>query len=397
MTMREATGTATKEPIDWPEGKGFAPMPQVPLVDLGTQYRSIRNEIDAAIQHVLDTTSFIQGEDLTLFEREFAEFCEASNAVGVASGTEALYLALLACGIGPGDEVITTAFTFIATAEAISQTGALPVFVDVDQRTMNMDASEIEAAITKETKAILPVHLYGQPADMGPLLAVARKHGLRVIEDCAQAHGARYQGRRIGTLGDIGCFSFYPGKNLGAFGDAGAVVTNDDQLAEHVRLLRDHGRKDKYEHLIPGINGRLDTLQAAILRVKLRSLEDWNERRRAIAEAYTDRLKETSGLTTPFVPEGMEPVYHLYVLRSENRDDIRRQLSEKGISTGIHYPIPLHLQPAYRDLGYFAGDFPESERAADEVFSLPMYPELPMDWVAQIAEATKRAQRSLSR
>jgi len=269
--------------------------------------------------------------------------------------------------------------------------------VDVDPRAMNMDASEVEAAITKETKAILPVHLYGYPADMDPLMAIARRHGLRVIEDAAQAHGARYHGKRIGAIGDLACFSFYPGKNLGAYGDAGAVVTNDDHLAERIRLLRDHGRKDKYEHLVPGINGRLDTLQAAVLRVKLRRLEQWSQQRREIAAAYSDKLKDIAGLTIPIVQGGIEPVHHLYVVRSEHRDAMRDYLKEKGIATGIHYPIPLHLQPAYRDLGYYQGDFPEAERAASEVLSLPIYPELPMEAVSHIAEATKRAQRAFDR
>jgi dTDP-4-amino-4,6-dideoxygalactose transaminase len=362
----------------------------IPLVDLVAQYASIRESVDDAMRRVVESAQFIQGEDVKLLEKEFAAYCGAAHAVGVSSGTEALYLALLACGIGPGDEVITTPFTFIATAEAISQTGALPVFVDIDPSTLNMDPAELEAAVTEATKAILPVHLYGRPANMDPIMAVARKHGLKVIEDAAQAHGARYNGRRIGSIADIACFSFYPGKNLGAFGDAGMVVSNDESLGERVRLLRDHGRNDKYRHLMVGVNGRLDTLQAAVIRVKLRHLDDWNARRRAIARIY-DHLFRNCDLQVPVVSDDVEPVYHIYALRLDDREKVQGDLKRQGISTGVHYPIPLHLQPAYRGLGYERGDFPESEQAAAQVLSLPMYPELTDEQVERISKAVKTA------
>lgn len=364
----------------------------IPFVDLAAQHGPIRGEIDDAIKRVIDRSSFIQGDEVAAFEAEFASYCEARFAVGVSSGTDALYLALLACGVGPGDEVITTAFTFIATAEAISQAGAVPVFVDIDPRTMNLDPTELKDAITEATKAIIPVHLYGQPVDMDPVMSIAQRYGLQVIEDAAQAHGSRYHGRRAGTIGDIGCFSFFPGKNLGAFGDAGAIVTNHEGLAERIRLLRDHGRQDKYEHLLPGTNSRLDTLQAAILRVKLRHLDDWNAGRRSVAEAYAHHLKGAA-IELPKVSQDVDPVYHLYVVRSEDRDGLRERLGEQGIATGIHYPIPLHMQPAYRSLDYAPGDFPEAERAADEVLSLPMYPDLPLEWVREICSSVKRAAR----
>lgn len=360
----------------------------IPLVDLKTQYVAIRPEIDAAIQRVLLRTNFILGEEVDSFEKEFAAFCQADYCIGVASGTAALHLALLACKVGPGDKVITTPHSFIATAEAISQTGARPVFVDIEHNGYNLDPSQIEAAITPRTKAILPVHLYGQPADMQPILEIARQHGLRVIEDAAQAHGAEYRGRRVGTWGDAACFSFYPGKNLGAYGDAGAVVTKDVEIANKVRLLRNHGRRDKYEHLMIGYGERLDALQAAILRAKLPHLDKWNERRRALANRYRQLLTGLP-IVLPSEPPFTTSVYHLFVVRTSRRDEIQRHLKTRGIETGIHYPISLHLQPAYRYLGYSEGDFPLAEQAAREVLSLPMYPELSKEQISQIVEAVR--------
>jgi dTDP-4-amino-4,6-dideoxygalactose transaminase len=362
-------------------------MQKIPLVDLKAQYLSIKDEIDEAIQRVISKTAFILGEEVEAFEEEYARYCGAKYCVGVASGTAALHLALLACGIGPGDEVITTPFTFIATAEAISHCGARPVFVDIDPQTYNIDPSKIEAAITDRTKAIVPVHLYGQPADMDPILAIAQRYGLKVIEDAAQAHGAEYKGKRMGTLGDVACFSFYPGKNLGAYGDAGAVVTNNPEIAREVRLLRDHGRESKYEHLEIGYGERLDALQAAILRVKLRYLDQSNTRRREIAKAYSSELSKLGRVKVPHLPEQVRPVFHLYVVQVENRDGLLARLRADGILAGIHYPIPLHLQPAYAWLGQGEGSFPAAEEAAQTVLSLPMYPELTDAQIQIVIEA----------
>lgn len=363
----------------------------IPLVDLKSQYQNIKPGIDDAIGHVLTRADFIQGEDVALLEREFADYCGVREAIGVASGTAALQLALLAGGVGPGDEVITTPFTFIATAEAIAQTGATPVFADIDPLTYNLDPARIEAAITPRTKAVIPVHLYGRPADMGPIRTIALKHRLLVFEDAAQAHGARYEGRRVGSLGDAGCFSFYPGKNLGGYGDGGMVVTDNPRVAERIRLLRDHGRQDKYEHLCLGFNGRLDTVQAAVLRVKLRYLDQWNRRRQSIAWMYSRALQRLH-VTLPVADEGgIESVYHLFVIRTSARQAIQRSFAAKGIATGIHYPVPLHLQPALQHLGYRAGTFPVSERAANEVLSLPIYAEMTDDHVRQVISALTSA------
>jgi len=360
---------------------------RIPLVDLKAQYLSIKDEIDEAIGRVLNNCSFILGEEVRLFEEEFAAFCGARYAVGVASGTAALHLALRACGVGPGDEVITTPFTFIATTEAISHCGAKPVFVDIDPRTYNIDPSKIEAAITEKTKAIVPVHLYGQPVDMDPILAIAGEHELRVIEDAAQAHGAEYKGRRVGTLGDAACFSFYPAKNLGAYGDAGAVVTNNEQIAETVKLLRNHGRQEKYIHLVEGVGERLDTLQAAILRTKLAHLSEWVRKRREIAQRYSGLLSGLNGLVTPFQHPNVAHAYHLYVIRAKRRDRLGEWLAQEGIATGIHYPLPLHLQPAYGWMRHCEGDFPVAEIAAQEVLSLPMYPELEDSQIEEVVNA----------
>lgn len=378
----------------------------IPLVDLKAQYLSIKDEIDAAIQRVVDSMSFILGPDVRAFEEEFARFCGVQHAVGVDSGTAALHLAFLVCDIGlrpeassqgsargaqpegPGDEVITTPHTFIATIGMLGRVGARPVFVDIDSRTYNMDPAKIEAAITERTKAILPVHLYGQPAEMDPILEIADRHGLKVIEDAAQAHGAEYKGRRAGSMGHVAIFSFYPGKNLGAYGDAGALVTNDGEIAEKARLLRDHGRRDKYEHLLQGFNYRMDTLQAAILRAKLPHLEEWNEARRRGVATYREFL-DGLDLVLPYEPKHVRAVYHLFVVRLQERDALREHLKARGISTGIHYPIPLHLQPAYRHLGYKEGDFPITEECARQVLSLPMYPELTQAQIEEVARAIK--------
>jgi dTDP-4-amino-4,6-dideoxygalactose transaminase len=360
----------------------------IPLVDLKAQYLSIQSEMDAAIQRVVDSTSFILGPDVRAFEEGFARFCGVQHVVGVDSGTAALHLAFLVCDIGPGDEVITTPHTFVATIGMLGRVGARPVLVDIDPRTYNMDPTRIEAAITERTKAILPVHLYGQPAEMDPILEIADKHGLKVIEDAAQAHGAEYKGRRAGSIGHVAIFSFYPGKNLGAYGDAGAVVTDDGEIAEKVRMLRDHGRREKYEHLLQGFNYRIDTLQAAILRAKLAHLEEWNEARRRGAATYRDLLGDLD-LVLPYEPEHVRAVYHLFVVRLQERDALREHLKDRGISTGIHYPIPLHLQPAYRHLGYKEGDFPITEECARQVLSLPMYPELSREQMEEVARAIK--------
>jgi dTDP-4-amino-4,6-dideoxygalactose transaminase len=360
----------------------------IPLVDLKAQYAAIKPEIDAAMQRVVNNTSFILGKEVAEFEKNFAAFCHAQYCVGTDSGTAALHLALIILGVKAGDEVITTTHTFIATAEVISLIGAKPVLVDIDPRTYNIDPNKIEAAITPRTRAIIPVHLYGQPAEMDAIMEIARKHNLRVIEDAAQAHGAEYRGKRAGTMGDVACFSFYPGKNLGAYGDAGALVTNDAALAEHARMLRDHGRSEKYAHKLTGYGYRLDALQAAILGAKLPHLDAWNARRREIADYYTELLTNTD-IVTPYVPPHIQPIYHIYCIRAKNRDALQKHLKARGIETGIHYPIPLHLQPVYQNLGYHAGDFPHAEKAANEILSLPMYPELTDEQAQQIVDAIK--------
>jgi len=360
----------------------------IPLVDLRIQYLSIKDEIDKAIQRVIDSTDFIMSDEVRLFEEEFARYCNANCGVGTSSGTSALHLALLACGVGPGAEVITVPFTFVATTEAISQAGARVVFVDINEDSYTIDVNHIEAAITPRTKAILPVHLYGQPADMDPIMEIASKHGLKVIEDAAQAHGAEYKGTKVGSIGDAACFSFYPAKNLGAYGDAGMLVTNSKEIAKKARLLRNHGRMKKYEHLIEGYNCRLDTIQAAILRVKLRHLDEWTEKRRRNAALHDEMLVDGKVITPKEVGYAKH-VYHLYVIRVGNRDTLRDRLKATGIATGTHYPIPLHLQEAYRYLGYRRGGFPASERCADEVLSLPLYPELKEREIEYVADRVR--------
>ena len=356
----------------------------IPLVDLKAQYAAIKPEIDAALARVLTETAFIMGPEVQAFDAEFAEWIGAPHAIGVSSGTDALHLVLRALGVGAGDEVITSTMSFVATAEAIVMAGARPVFVDIDPRTYNVDPSLIAAKITPRTKVIMPVHLYGQPADMDPILELARTHHLAVVEDAAQAHGARYKGRPVGTIGDAGCFSFYPGKNLGAYGDAGAITTTRADLAAKLKMLRDHGRRSKYEHLIDGYGNRIDALQAAILRVKLRHLTDWTARRQAIAARYAEALGGV-GLEPAFVPAWAEPVWHLYVIRRRDRAAAQAALKSAGYESGVHYPIPLHRQPVYHALGYAAGSLPVSERAAEEVLSLPIYPELPASAVVGVA------------
>jgi len=358
----------------------------IPFVDLKAQYLSIKTEIDAAILGVLDSCQFTLGPEVAAFEREFAAYCQAPHGIGVNTGTSALHLALLAAGVGPGDEVITVPFTFVATVSAIDYTGATPVFIDIDPRRFTMDPQAIEAAITERTKAIIPVHLYGQPADMDPIMEVAKRHGLVVIEDACQAHGAEYKGRRAGSIGDLGCFSFYPGKNLGAYGEGGMVVTASAEHARTIRMLRDWGAEKKYQHVLKGFNFRLEGIQGAVLRVKLRHLERWTEARRSAAARY-DTLFTDSGVATPWAAADSRHVYHLYVVRSSNRQAWQDILAAQGIQTGIHYPTPVHLLPAFADLGYSAGQFPHSESAANEVLSLPMFPELTAAQGDEVARA----------
>jgi dTDP-4-amino-4,6-dideoxygalactose transaminase len=362
----------------------------IPLVDLQAQYRSIRTEVNAAVQRVLDSAQFILGDEVAGFEREFAAYCQASECVALNSGTSALHLALLAAGVGPGDEVITVPFTFVATVSSIVYTGATPVLVDIDPVRYTMDPAALERRITPRTKAIVPVHLYGQPADMDPILEIARRRRLVVIEDAAQAHGAEYKGRRCGSIGDIAAFSFYPGKNLGAYGEGGAAVTSNPDYARTMRVLRDWGQERKYEHRLKGFNYRMDGIQGAILRVKLRHLESWTEARRSRAALY-DRLLADAGVRTPAAGPDVRHVYHVYTVRTPERERFRRVLAERGISTGVHYPIPVHLQPAHADLGYAAGAFPHAERAAEQVVSLPMFPELTDGQVSDIAGAVRDA------
>jgi dTDP-4-amino-4,6-dideoxygalactose transaminase len=345
------------------------------FLDLKAQYQSIKSEIEAAIFKVLESSQFVLGDEVAAFENEFATYCNARYGIGVNSGTSALHLALLAAGVGAGDEVITVPFTFVATVAAIGYTGAKPVFVDIEPDSFTIDVNQIEKAITQQTKAILPVHLYGQPANMDPILEIAQRYGLTVIEDAAQAHGAEYKGRRVGSIGDLGCFSFYPGKNLGAYGEGGMVVTNNENYAHTIKLLRDWGQERKYHHILKGYNYRLEGIQGAILRVKLRYLESWTKARQSHAKQYDEQLAN-SGVQIPKVMPYSRHVYHIYVVRTAQREALQQQLQQQGIQTGIHYPIPVHLMPAYADLEYQVGDFPQSELAAKEVLSLPMYAEL---------------------
>ena len=363
----------------------------IPMVDLGAQYRRIKPAVDAAIARVVESGRFIKGEDCRLFEEEFAAWCGVAHAAGVANGTDALTLALKAFGVGPEDEVVTVSNTFIATGEAILMNGARPVFVDVDPESFTMDPRQLEAAITPQTRVILPVHLYGHPADMTAITAIAARHGIPVLEDAAQAHGAEVGGRRAGALGHAACFSFYPGKNLGAYGDAGMVVSDDADFIARVRRLADHGAgTSKYDNLVPGTNSRLDTLQAAVLRVKLASLDQWNRERRERVAAYDRALAGAPSVKRPAEAPGRKSAWHLYTIRVPARDALQQHLAGQGIATAVHYPRPIHLQPAMALAGGRTGDLPVSEQLSAEVLSLPLYPELPLDAVEEIAGEVRR-------
>ncbi|HUS50744.1 MAG TPA: DegT/DnrJ/EryC1/StrS family aminotransferase [Candidatus Paceibacterota bacterium] len=359
---------------------------KVPFLDLKTQYNSIKDKINKEINWVLDNTSFILGDKVKEFEKNFASYCNKKYAIAVNSGTSALHLALLAHGIKQEDEVITVPNTFIATAEAISYTGAKPVFVDINKETFNIDVSKIEQAITKKTKAIVPVHLYGQSADMNPIIEIAKKHNLILIEDCAQAHGVEYKGKRV-PVSDTGCFSFYPGKNLGAYGEGGAVLTDDGEIAEKIKILRDHGQKEKHHHKYIGYNYRMDGFQGAVLNVKLRYLDEWIKKRREKAKLYNQLL---SGVVeTPREADYTNHIYHLYVIKIKEREKLAEYLKSKEIDTGMHYPIPIPLQEAYSYLGYKLGDFPITEQVVNEILSLPIYPELTEEQITYVVEKIK--------
>ncbi|MBP2490176.1 DegT/DnrJ/EryC1/StrS family aminotransferase (plasmid) [Rhizobium leguminosarum] len=363
----------------------------IPFLDLKAQYQSIKSEIDAAVLGVLASGQYILGEEVARLEQEFADYCDVKHAIAVNTGTSALHLSLLAAGVGPGDEVITVPFTFVATVSAICYAGARPVFVDVEPVTLTMDPAQLEAKITARTKAIIPVHLYGQMADMDAIKAIADHYRIPVIEDACQAHGAQYKGARAGSIGTSGCFSFYPGKNLGACGEGGIVVTNSDDQAKTMRMLRDWGQEQRYHHLLKGFNYRMDAIQGAILRIKLRHLEAWTEARRAHGRRYSLLLGGSANFRTPVEITDRRHVYHVYAIRSRDRDQLQRVLTEEGIQSGLHYPIPVHLQKAHADLGYKAGDFPISEAAAREVLSLPIYPEMPAWHIDQVAAALENA------
>lgn len=364
-----------------------APEP-VPFLDLRSAYLELKNEIDEAVSRVLESGWYLLGRESDAFEQEFASYLGVQYCVGVGNGLEALHLALRALGVGPGDEVLVPSNTYIATWLAISYAGARPIPVEPDERTYNINPEKISNVINEKTKAIIPVHLYGQPADMDPILEIAKSHGLWVLEDAAQAHGARYKGRHVGSLGDIAGWSFYPGKNLGAFGDAGAVTTNNRDLAERLRVLRNYGSRIKYFNEVKGFNSRIDEIQAASLRVKLRHLDEWNDRRRKLAAFYLTQLKNTT-LTLPFVPEWADPVFHLFVVRSKERDHLRKNLEDAGIGTLIHYPVPPHLQEAYRDLGLYRGQFPVSEQIHQDILSLPIGPHLSASQAKVVADAVR--------
>lgn len=358
---------------------------RIPFVDLRAQYDALREEVNAAVLASLERGDFILGQAVARFERQFASYCGVKHALGVGSGTDALRLALEACGVGAGDEVITPANTYIATVEAILDLHAIPVLVDVSPKTYNIDVDGTAAAITSRTKAIVPVHLYGQPADMDALLALAHDCGLKVVEDACQAHGARYKGRRAGSMGDLGCFSFYPSKNLGAYGDGGIVVTDNDDYAGRIAMVRNHGQSEKYRHRVKGLNSRLDTVQAAVLEAKLPSLDQWNASRRQVAVWYR-RLLPEAGLTAPVEEPTVEHVYHLFVVEVDRRDEMQRFLAEHGIETGIHYPIPIHHQDVYKALGR-GGSYPVVEQLAGRILSLPMFAELTEEQVTRVVGA----------
>jgi dTDP-4-amino-4,6-dideoxygalactose transaminase len=362
----------------------------IPFLDLKTQFREIEHEVLPMVKEAMENAAFIGGPQVSGFETEFAAFCDSKYCVGVNSGTDALRFALIAAGVGPGDEVITVPHTFIATTEAISQVGAKPIFVDILPDTYNMNAAKIQRAIGPKTKAVIPVHIYGQPADMDPILEIANKKKLVVIEDACQAHGALYKGKKTGSMGVAGCFSFYPGKNLGAYGEGGAVVTQSEAIADKIRMIRDHGQAKKYYHDMEGYNGRLDAIQAGVLRIKLRRLASWNESRRQNAKHYNELLSPIKGVTVPLEAEGCRHVYHLYVILVDDRDDLQKYLNDKGIGTGLHYPVPLHLQKAYSYQGYKEGEFPVTESVAKRLLSLPMFPELTKQQIEYVADCIKQ-------
>jgi dTDP-4-amino-4,6-dideoxygalactose transaminase len=360
-------------------------MMSVPFLDLQAQYAALRGEVLAAIDAVCSSSRFVLGPAAEDFERKFASYCQAQHCIGLNSGTSALHLALRLLGVGPGDEVITVPMTFVATAWAVSYVGATPVFVDIEPTTKTLNAELLSAAITPRTRAIVPVHLYGQPASMGPILSIAAEHGIPVVEDAAQAHGARYEGGRVGALGRVGCFSFYPGKNLGAYGEAGALVTNDPSLADQARMLRDHAQRERYRHETIGYNYRMDGVQGAVLSVKLPHLDAWNARRQKHALRYYELLLDVPAIGLPVIGPDRESVYHLFVIELDDRDRVAASLRERGIQTGLHYPIPVHLQPAYRKLGLKKGSFPVAELLAERCLSLPMFPELSDEQIEYIA------------
>lgn len=373
--------------VDLPSVEEEAEKP-IPFLNLKAQYQSIKSEIQPAVNKILESCSFVLGNEVAEFEKEFARFQQAEWGIAVNTGTSALHLALLAAGVGPGDEVITVSFTFVATVAAIVYTGATPVFVDIDPETLTMDAGSVEAVITSKTKVILPVHLHGQSADMDVIMEIARRRGLLVIEDACQAHGAEYKGRRVGSIGDMGCFSFYPGKNLGAYGEGGMVITNNEKYAKSIRMLRDWGTETKYVHIMKGYNYRMEGMQGAILRVKLKYLDSWTDARRANALRYNKLLSE-SGVRIPYERPGNRHVYHIYAIRVRQREKFQKAMASAGVQTGIHYPVPVHLQPAYEDLGYKAGDFPHTESAAAEVISLPMFAELNQAQLGYVCRSVK--------
>jgi len=372
----------------------------VPFLDLKVQYKQIKHEVLPMVIEAMTNGAFIGGPQVLGFEKEFAEFCESKYCAGLNSGTDALRFALMAVGVGPGDEVITVPNTFIATTEAISQVGATPVFIDIDERTYNMDPQKLEDFLKKRIKpqasslkltpkAVIPVHLYGQPTDMDSILDIAQTHSIIVVEDACQAHGALYKDRKVGSFGSVGCFSFYPGKNLGAYGEGGAIVTQDEEMANKIRMIRDHGQAKKYFHDMEGYNGRLDAIQAGVLRIKLRRLSNWNQSRRENAAYYNELLSKIDGITLPVEADFAHSVYHLYVILVDDREGLQQFLSDKGIGTGLHYPLPLHLQKAYAHLGYEDGSFPVTESVAKRLISLPMFPELTREQIEYVVQCIK--------
>ncbi len=363
----------------------------IPFIDFKEQNQCIQGEVDLGIKKVMEKGDYILGEQAQVFEKTFSSYCDAKFGVGVNSGTDALHLALSALEIKEGDEVIVPTFTFIATALCVSFCRATPVFVDIEDDTYNIDPKAFEKAITKKTKAVIPVHLYGQPANMGEIMAIARKHGIKIVEDAAQAHGSRYQGKRVGSLGDVACFSFYPTKSLGAAGDAGMIVTSDETIKHNALMLRDYGRQGRYEHKIKGTNSRLDTIQAVVLNAKIKHLDEWNDMRAKAAAYYNELLSKVPGVVTPKLKDDRTHVYQTYAVRVQNRDQVMEKMKARGISVLIHYPIPLHLQEAYSELGYKIGDFPVAEKLASDVLSLPMFPHITKEQIEVVVAALKES------